>query len=234
MRSLFQNKNWKWKKENERRWCFFAPSLANTTNNPQHIVYHKNGMFRLQKMENFFFFFFTADQEQIQTATGQLGRAQLVIHQLNMYAVISVALQSTWQWSQVEKRTCTLRHTRFVWYTRLAFLVSIVHQGRRHTQTHAHSGSKCCGCPSRQRCRRYHRQCCRRRCRHRCRRHQTTQQETFQTTWQLLLWGHRQQQKLQVQLQFCSLNALHLTTVHQVADNSRRQLQLKNTLCRVW
>lgn len=55
MRSLFQNKNWKWKKENERRWCFFAPSLANTTNNPQHIVYHKNGMFRLQKMENFFF-----------------------------------------------------------------------------------------------------------------------------------------------------------------------------------
>lgn len=43
------------KKEWKRRWCFLAPSQANVTNNPQHMAYHENGMFRQNKMENVFF-----------------------------------------------------------------------------------------------------------------------------------------------------------------------------------
>lgn len=53
------------------------------------MIYHENGMFRQYKMESIIFFpmlQLTSNKYRLQ-CKGQLGRAQLVIHQLIWYAV---------------------------------------------------------------------------------------------------------------------------------------------------
>lgn len=209
---------------------FLRLSLANTTNNPQHMVCHKNGMFRLKKMENFFFSL-QLTRNKYTTVIGQLGRAQLVIHQLNMYAVSSAALQSTWQWQRSQgekKKECgtearimhTTAHPSCVVRQTCSSSIERTPGQKTHARVHTQSG-KCCGCPSRQRCRTYHRQCCRRRCRQTL---QTTpNNRTGNIAGDLAVAAMRSQAAAKVAgwFQFCLLNALHLTAAPYTgaADN---------------